>query len=355
MKTLLPLGTLCLFLLSASANSDPPTVKVRAGREALAKPLLVLRGHTEAVTCVQFTPDGKLLATASRDKTAALWDADTGMRRFTLEGHTASVRDLSFGPGGRLATGGNDHVVRVWATATGRALTTLPGHSGGVYGVAFGPRGNYLTSGGRLSGDASGEVVVRDSRSGKEVAAIRPLDAGVSSLAYSRDGKRLATGLWGGKVVVWEVARMSPALTLGDRTSPMPIWTVAFSGDSKRLAAAGWGGLVRVWSLPLGRECQTLKGPVGQAVRVSFSPDGRLLASAGVLTRRTGRGACEGQVIVWDAGTGEKEFTLSLPEGEGVYDLCFSPDGSRLATAHDDGTVKVWSVDQLLRWAHSSR
>src|SRR5262249_20919103 len=71
-------------------------------------------------------------ATASRDKTAALWDAHTGKRGFTLEGHTESVRDLSFGPGSRLATGGGHRMVRVWGTATGRALATLPAHPGGL-------------------------------------------------------------------------------------------------------------------------------------------------------------------------------------------------------------------------------
>ena len=331
------------LLLTAVASTDRPTAKVRAGR----KPLLTLRGHTEAVTCVRYTADGKLLGTASRDKTAVIWDAHSGVKRFTLEGHTSWLRDLSFGPG-RLATAGNDRTVRIWDIATGRALATLPGHSGGVFGLAFGPRGDYLTSGGRLDGDAVGELVIRDSHRGKEVRVLRPLEAGVSSLAYSRGGKRLATGLWSGKVVVWETATMSPALTLGEGTSPGPVWSVAFSGDGKRLAAAGWEGSVQVWSLPLGRECKTLKGHGGRIIRVSFSPDNQVLASAEVVTRRTGRGVCEGEIIFWATGTSEEKFTLALPEGEEAYDFCFSPDGSRLATAHDDGTVKVWSVKQLL-------
>jgi WD40 repeat protein len=344
-------AALVFLLLTATANTDPPETK----QEARPKPLLTLRGHTDAVLCVLFSPCGKHLATASRDKTAALWDATTGKKRFTLEGHAESVRDLSFGPGGRLATGGQDRTVRVWDTATGGALTTLPVHPGGLYGIAFGPRGPYLTSGGRLGGDAGGEVVIRDSHTGREVAAIRPLDTAVSSLAYSPDGKRLATGLWGGRVVVWEVARMAPALTLGDGTPPNPVWSVAFSGDSKRLAAACWGGLVRVWSLASGRECQTLKGPAGQAVRVSFSPNGGWLAYAGLWRRDARPGPYEGEIILWDAATGAKRGAMPLPERQAAYDLCFSPDGTRLATGHEDGTVRVWSVDQLLGRGRSSR
>jgi WD40 repeat protein len=336
------LGTaLTALLLRGVADSGPPKEEDRP------KPLFVLRGHTDAVLHVLFSPCGKHLATASRDRTAALWDANTGKKRFTLEGHTESVRDLSFGPEGRLATGGYDRTVRVWDTATGRALATFSGQPAGLYGVAFGPRSNYLTSGGRLR-DNAGEVVIRDPHTGKEVAAIRPLGAAVTSLAYGPGGRRLAAGLWDGKVVVWETASMAAVLAVGEAAPSVPVWSVAFSPDGRRLAATGWRALVRVWSLASGREVRTLKGHAGQAVRASFSPDGRWLASAGVLTRRAGQRACEGEVIVWDAATGEKRFTLALPGGEGPYDLCFSPDGTRLATAHDDGTVKVWSVGQLL-------
>src|SRR5262245_21336042 len=94
-------ATLGPLLRTAVANTHPPP-------EYRPRPLLTLRGRPGFVPCVPFSPSGKHRATAARDMTAALWDASTGKRRFTLEGHTDSVRDLAFGPGGWLATGGQD-------------------------------------------------------------------------------------------------------------------------------------------------------------------------------------------------------------------------------------------------------
>jgi WD40 repeat protein len=343
-------ATLTLFLLTAAANTDPPT-----GKESRPRPLLVLRGHSSSVSCVQFSPSGKHLATGSWDTTVVLWNADTGMKQFILKGHTADVRGVAFGPGGILATAGyNDGTVRVWDTHTGRALTTLPSCLDGLYGLTFGPRGQHVTFGGCLSlSEHTGGLLIRAARSSK-VGSSRRLDSPVSSLAYSRDRRRLATGLWDGRVVVWEVASMSPALILGEKNAE-PAWSVAFRGDGKQLVATGWGGVVRVWSLPSGKECSTLTGHAGRTHGVSFSPDGKWLGSSAVIRPGTQRGDYGGEVIVRSAATGVKQFTLVFPEGQWVFDFCFSPDSTRLATAHRDGTLRIWSVKQLLEKAQPSR
>src|SRR5262245_58343351 len=132
-----PLFGLLPLLLTGGADPGPPT---KAG------PLLTLR-HADAVLRVRFSPDGRLLATASADTTAALWDAAIGQRRHTLKGHRDVLLGLSFSPdGSRLATGAADGTVRIWDNRTGRPVRTSTDHFRAILTVAFSPTGHYLAT-----------------------------------------------------------------------------------------------------------------------------------------------------------------------------------------------------------------
>ncbi len=103
--------------------------------------------HTSWVAGVAFSPDGRLLATASNDATARVWDPATGNCLRTLTGHTHVVYDVAFSPeAALLATGSGDQTARVWDPATGNCLRTLTGHTGRVYDVAFSPDGRQLAT-----------------------------------------------------------------------------------------------------------------------------------------------------------------------------------------------------------------
>src|SRR5262249_15017936 len=103
--------------------------------------LLTLRGHTETVNGVAFSPHGRLLVAASFDQTVRVWDAGTGQESLTLlRGHTESVYAVAFSPDGRrLASASSDRTVKVWDATTGQELLTLSGHADSVHGVAFSP------------------------------------------------------------------------------------------------------------------------------------------------------------------------------------------------------------------------
>jgi WD40 repeat protein len=110
--------------------------------------LLTLEGHTAPVITISFSPDRKLLATTSEDKSVKLWDAGTGRELNTFIGHTHFTSRVVFSPDGtRLASGSFDSTVKVWDIQTGQELLTLSGHGASVWGIAFSPDGGFIATG----------------------------------------------------------------------------------------------------------------------------------------------------------------------------------------------------------------
>jgi WD40 repeat protein len=287
------------------------------------------------------------------DHALLLWDAKSGKRLLKLKSRFTGLHTIvSFSPDGKyLAAPATSPSLKVWDTATGRSRFALGGHEDFTLLAAFSPGGQHMATVDWASPEWGGAVQIRDARTGARLAALRS-SAEIGSLAYSPDGRRLATGGRLGSVTVWEMASSSTALSLKGKGD---VFRVAFSPDGRKLAACSFYS-VRVWALPSGRGCWTWEGRDAFPVRLMFSPDGRWLASAWTRTRLerlpNGDGLPTfygGEAIIWDARTGEKRLVLPSAENEpGVFDLCFSPDGTRLATAHGDGTVKVWLTKALL-------
>ncbi|MCI0456777.1 MAG: protein kinase, partial [Gemmataceae bacterium] len=299
--------------------------------------LLTLKGHTGNVWSVAFSPDGKRLASASSDKSVKVWEAQTGQELFSLQGHTDRVWSVAFNRDGkRLASASGDKTVKVWNAQTGQELLTFKGHTGEVRSVTFSPDGKRLASG---SGtwDATkqvyvaGEVKVWEAQTGQELLTLKGHTEGVWSVAFSPDGKRLASGSWDNTVKVWEAQTGQELLSLkGQVGYPQG---VTFSPDGKHLASALQDRTVKVWDSQTGQELLSLKGHTRGISGVAFSPDGKRLASA----------SRDRTLKVWDSQTGQELLSLKGHSGM-VWSLAFSPDGKRLASASEDGTVKIWDA-----------
>lgn len=398
------------------------TIKVWDAADA--KSFFSFRAHDLQVMDIDFSPDSKRIATAGADTTIKLWDADKGQEIFTLRGPIGLIC-VKFSPNGkrlaagytdgsvrivdatappdaivldggknqieflalhpdgkRLATASLAGTIRLWDIDSRRVLRTLTGHTQMVLGVAFSPDGSQLASVGAkknnkhvygasqlsiqhadpIDDKRPGELKIWNLDTGREFFSVLGHGGGILNVAWSPDGKRLATAGSDQIIKLWNAATGEELKTLKGHTKPVNI--VAFSPDSTELASGSGDGTVRIWDVSSGRCIHHIKGhlkpePTRTLVQVTVEKtlaDGRKEVEDKVLTfiRETddvlglawspdGKHVASADdnehVKLWDAKTGQEVLAL---EGQGG--VAFSPDGKRLAAGSGGGTVLVYEL-----------
>jgi WD40 repeat protein/DNA-binding SARP family transcriptional activator len=325
---------------------------------------------------IDFSPDGRLIIGGECFgrglPTAHLWNATSGSEVRPLGDPGGPwVTGAAFSPDGTLAvTVGDDGMGRVWNVRTGHELVALAGHAAGVETADFSPDGDRVATGG-----ADGTAKIWDLRSGRELLTLSVSGGAVGEVKFSPDGRTLITGGIGA-TRVWDVTPegRGEALAIATRSG---LYQVAYGLRGSVLVSTDDGG-VTVWDATSGDRLETfpwrsdLTGfvpddqrvlvstdppviqvddtgemratyPTPEANTVVYSPDGSVLAS----------GHQDGRVLLWDAETGVQIATLNPASDRlpGVNNLAFSPDGSLLVSASSDGTAKVWDLrtDRVLR------
>jgi WD40 repeat protein len=298
------------------------------GRQAGA---FVLRKHTNYVYPVAYSPDGRWIASGSWDNTVRLTNAVTRAESAVLP-HAGSVRALAFGPDSSLLVTGCDldESLHIWGVATGQLQKKFKGPGREVIqAIAVSPDGALIAA-----ANADGSAGLIDSETGKQVHSFR-MAIGIGekkSLAYSPDGMLLAgTGEVGAEIDLWDTrTRRRSARLTGHEGA---VFSVAFSRDGRLLASASGDRTVRVWDLAAPKCVAVLSGHPDNVYTAVFHPDGTRLASGGR----------DRAVWLWDVATRQDVARLDGHTNY-VFSLAFSPDGSSLVSGSGDGTVRVWDT-----------
>jgi WD40 repeat protein len=290
------------------------------------------RGHIDGLTAGSWSPDGSIIATSSLDSTINLWNVNDGSVIKTLRGHTGSVTSVAWSPNGDvLASAGSDSTIKLWdvsaSPSSAQLMQTLNKHMSKVTALSWAPSGSEF-----VSADTAGSVwkwtMKSAAASGSQLGTQK--DA-ILSLSWSPDGTTIASAGEDRQLTLW-----TPAT--GQRTRRIavkhPALSIAWSPDSLTLAAGmREGGIFR--SDRDGKAGRSLNGHKGPVTAVSFSPRTSKLTSAGD----------DGTIRMWDESASVGTASSFTSQHRNYFQSAsFSPDGTRLVTGGWDDRLRMWDV-----------
>jgi WD40 repeat protein/serine/threonine protein kinase len=354
---------------------ESPTARL-SGRRDLSE--------VNVIFSMAFSPDGRFLALANSDKTVALHEFNPSPRPYgILKGHGAYVESVAFSPDGRrLVSSDARGSIKVWDLYCGDVEDSpwdVPASN--PVAAAFDRDGGRLAVVDRPDPRSQGgELAVNDTVTGRVLLRVRDAHQGPTSVAFSPDGHRIATGGADATANLWEAA--SGRLLSSFRGHEGPVTSVAFSPDGRRLVTGGSDRTVRLWDVADAASIRSFRGHADQVTGVAFSPDGRRIASGsldatvriwdpdgradpltlkghtvpvlsvafGPEDRVASAGGFDvignlkgGEVKIWDAAAGKPLDSLPS-QSRAVTQVVFSSDGQRLVTASRDGTFILWDA-----------
>ncbi|WP_420582162.1 WD40 repeat domain-containing protein [Reichenbachiella sp.] len=293
---------------------------------------VIQRGHRAAVRTVAYSPDGKFIATGSRDNSIKLWEVSTSREIRTFLGHLNPVNIVAFDPSGRwIASGSSDNSIMIWEVATGQIQQKIEGHSRRVSSLHFNSDGTQLASGGwdRLA-------YVWDVKSGEKLGEYKGNPAtgiGVGvQVTFTKDDKRLITGNDDGKIIIYNLDSAVPQDTLRN-ISPSSCGGcpsfIQLDEKGSKLISASRRGPVTLWDWKSGKIIKEL------------SKDGEEYNAVG-MKGNTVFVSDEDTVKLWNASG--KLIRKILLEDTEINAATLSPDGRFVTTATNDKVTRVWNV-----------
>jgi WD40 repeat protein len=302
-------------------------------QSALQLPELVLQsGHTDNITAIAFSPDGRMLASASDDHTVKLWEVPSGIEIRTLIGHLDTVRAIAFSPNGHwLASASYDKTIKVWDATSGNEYRTLQNRTNMPFlAVSFDPESRWI-----VSVDADGQkLTFWDLAKGEMAKSIFLANSDILSVSFSADGHWFCQGGTDGNWKVWDVVtgREINSLPGNQKAASKMLGAIALSRDGRWISSGGYASSIHVWEVSTGREVSSLPDRIPSGDGNAFNPDGTLLAST----------VDDKSIAIWNIASRHEERTFTDPARINL--VAYSPDGKWLAAAAEDNSIELWEI-----------
>ncbi len=289
----------------------------------------VFKTPPAVISALDLSADGKLLASASLDKTVQMWNIKKRSKLATFKGHKAAVKAVAFSPDAKtLASGDVRKKIKLWDVSSRRERATLTGHTSGIRALVFSPNGDTL-----VSGSHDGTIRFWNPVTGKEITTFASgHKRSIKSIAFTENDTNLAIAAFNGTIDVWSLKNHRHLKTFADGQSDLTR-AIALSSDAKLFACQGKNGTksIQLWELNKGFE---LPAPIQKGIygALAFSPDNKILS-----------GSISRGIRGWDVITGHELFHFDTKHHTAER-LVFSPDGKKLAAQFSFKTM-VWDLN----------
>jgi len=299
--------------------------------------LKTLEGHSESVSSVAITLDGKYIVSGSSDKTIKVWDLTTGKCLKTLEGHKHQVRSVAITPDSKYIVSGSwDKTIKIWEMIafkiwglnTGRCLKTLSGHSEYINSVAITPDGKYI-----VSGSLDKTIKIWEITTGRCLNTLSGHLSYVYSLAITPNGKYIVSGSNDKTIKIWEITTGQCLWTLQGHLSY--VYSLTITPNGRFIVSGSNDKTIKIWDLTTVRCLWTLQGHSNDINSLAITPDGKNIISA----------SNDKTIKVWEMTTGKCLWTLQ-GHSCSVNSVAITPDGKNIVSGRGDKTIKVWGIPE---------